>query len=255
MKLLSCNAGYLLGYETMLGGYLPSPVGALVGDPAVEEASLERLVDIITTETPDVVTLLEVDRGSYRTATEGQVAAITDALNDQGVDYEPLMANKYGDGVVGSLPFFGQLGNAVLTRTDRPIRTHYLSAGRKRLVFEIDLPDATCFAVHLSLGARTRRRQFAELADLIAETSGDVIVTGDFNTFDGTGPLEKFADETGLERRCPGESVPERPLDDYLIDSRYLDQFFCSPSLPVDRCQALDVQLSDHRPIVLETAR
>ncbi|GAB3025138.1 endonuclease/exonuclease/phosphatase family protein [Natronobiforma cellulositropha] len=257
MKLLTCNAGYLLGYENVLWGYVPPPVGSVLGDTAVERRSLERLCALIERERPDVVSLLEVDQGSHRTVTDGQFETLRERLTERGLAYGGRVANKYGEaGVVPSLPFFGHLGNAVLYRSDRTTRTHYLSAGRKRLVLEVELTSETVlFVVHLSLGARSRRRQLRELAELV-ETRADgreVIVTGDFNSFDGSDGVGGFAETAGLEAQVPGETIPSRPLDDLLVSSRTLDLFFCSPELPVERCDVLDVQLSDHRPIVLET--
>lgn len=258
MKLLSCNVGYLLGYQNVCWGYLPPPVGALLGDAAVERRKLEQLVAVIERERPDVVSLLEVDCGSHRTGTSGQYRALVDALHERDLEYSGDVANKYGDSaIVESLPFFGHLGNAVLSRSDRSTTAHYLSTGWKRLVIEVDVgPDVLVFVVHLSLGARSRRRQLEELTKLVHEHADgrDVIVAGDFNAFDGIGP-EAFADRTGLELWNPGETVPSRPLDDLVGSSRDLDLFFCSPALEVERCDVLDVQLSDHRPIVLETAR
>ncbi len=259
MKILSWNAGYLLGYQNVCLGYVPPPIGALFGDPDVEHRTLDRLVSLIERERPDVVSLLELDRGSHRTATDGQFRKLVDSLGQRGLSYAGEVANKYGEGgVVPSMPFFGHLGNAILSRSDRPTRTHYLSAGRKRLVIEMELTaEMVLFSVHLSLGARTRARQLRQLAGLVAERANGrrAIVTGDFNTFDDAGMLTAFADSTGLELRNPGETIPERPLDDLLVGSRSLDLFFCSPSLAVERCDVLDVQLSDHRPIVLELDR
>lgn len=257
MKILTCNTGYLLGYQTILGGYVPSPIGALVGDGDVERRKLDQLVSIIDNERPDVISLLEVDRGSHRTVTDGQFRALTDALRQQGLSYGGEIVNKYGErGLKASLPFFNHLGNAVLSRGDRPIMSHYLSAGRKRLVIEVELPDdRVLFLVHLSLRARSRRHQLDELAELITERANgrEVIITGDFNSFRKTSDLRAFADRIGLSRRVPGETVPARPLDDVFVSSRCLDLFICSPDIAVDRCDVLDVQLSDHRPIVLET--
>lgn len=259
MKVLSCNAGYLLGYQNVLWGYVPPPVGSLLGDAEVERRKLEQLVSVIERERPDVVSLLEVDRGSHRTGTAGQFRTLVDSLRERGLSYGGDVANKYGDGALTeSLPFFGHLGNAVLSRSDHPATRHYLTAGRKRLVIEAELAaDTVLFTVHLSLGGRSRRRQLRQLAELVTERADrrDVIVTGDFNAFDGADELAGFADRTGLETRVPGETVPSRPLDDLFVTSRSLDLFCCSPTIDVERCDVLDVQLSDHRPIVLETSR
>lgn len=257
MKLLTCNAGYLLGYQNVLGGYVPPPVSSLVGDASVERRKLEELVALIDRERPDAVSLLEVDRGSHRTATDGQFRTLVARLRERGLTYRGDAANKYGgDTVVESLPFYRHLGNAVLTRSERATTRHYLSAGRKRLVLEVELAaDLVLFAVHLSLGSRSRARQLRELADLVTERARGraVVVTGDFNSFDDGDAFAPLTDRAGLEPRIPGETVPARPFDDWLLESRALDLFLCSPSIGVDRCDVLDVQLSDHRPIVLET--
>lgn len=259
MKILSSNAGYLLGYHNVLWGYAPPPVSALLGDAAVERRQLEALAAVIEREQPDVVSLLEVDGGSHRTATDGQCRRLRESLRERDVPYEGSVASKYGaDSLAGSLPFFGHLGNAALTRTDRPTTAHYLTTARKRLVLEVDLgSDLVLFVVHLPLGTSSRARQLTELADLVATHAEgrDVIVTGDFNTFGGTAELDPFLARTGLEVHAPGATVPARAFDDLLGTSRQLDLFLCSPSVEVERCEVLDVQVSDHWPIVMETAR
>lgn len=259
MKILSCNAGYLLGYRNVLGGYVPPPVASLVGHAAVERRKLEQLASVVERERPDAVSLLEVDRGSHRTATGGQCRALVEALEGRGLSYVGTVAGKYGDGpLVDAAPFFGHLGNAVLSRVDRRATAHYLSTGRKRLVVELPLgADAVLFQVHLSLGAHSRARQLRELSALVDERAGGraVVVAGDFNTFGGVDELEEFVSRTALELHVPGETVPGRPLDDLFGASRRLDLFICSPTLPVARCDVLDEQVSDHRPVVLETAR
>ena len=258
MKLLTCNAGYLLGYQNILGGYVPPPITSLVGNTKIERQKLNELVSIIERERPDVVSLLEVDRGSHRTITSGQFRTLVESLQERGLSYDGAVANKYSDGpLVESLPFFGHLGNAVLSRSEYTTTTHYLSAGGKRLVLEAELtPDTALFTVHLSLGARSRKRQLDQLRELIADQTEyrNVIVTGDFNTFDRTGDLQTFARQSGLELQIPGETVPPRPFDDLFISSRTLDLFLCSPSIEIERCDVLDDQVSDHRPIVLEAA-
>ncbi len=259
MKILSCNAGYLLGDQNVLWGYVPPPVESLFGDGEAERRALGRLVSVIERERPDVVTLVEVDQGSHRTVTDGQYRTLVETLRERGLPYGGAVANKYGEGGgVASLPFFGHLANAVLSHPRRPVRTHYLEAGRKRLVIELELAaELVLFVVHLSLGARSREHQFGELADLLAARADgrEVVVTGDFNTFDETDALEAFADLAGLETWIPGETIRSRPLDSLLLDSRCLDLFLCSPTVDVERCDVLDVQLSDHRPVVLETGR
>lgn len=258
MKILTCNAGYFLGYQNLLGGYLPPPFTSVFGDGETEQRKLDQFTSLIEGEHPDVVSLLEIDQGSHRTRTNGQFRSLIQSLQERGLSYAGEAANKYSaDATVAALPFFGNLGNGVLARSPLTTIRHYLTAGRKRLVIEAELdPTVVLFVVHLSLRARTRTRQFRQLAALVSHRARDrdVIVTGDFNTFDAAGGLTRFAEETNLDVLTPGETIPARPLDDFFVASRTIDLFLCTPTIPITRCEVLDIQVSDHRPIILETA-
>ncbi len=95
MKILTCNAGYLLGYQNVLWGYVPPPVGSVLGDSETERQKLAQLVSVIDSEQPDVVSLLEVDQGSHRTATAGQYRTLINSLHERELPYEGTVANKY----------------------------------------------------------------------------------------------------------------------------------------------------------------
>ena len=252
MKLLACNAGYLLDYEGSYHEYVLRPHRGLVGSKRAEEQAIERLVDVITAEEPDVVGLLEVDRGSIRTRTDGQVSNVAQRLRERGYGYNPYAATKYGDeGVIPSLPMLQYLGNGVLTNGEYETRTHYLETGPKRLVIEVSLPEVDIFTTHLAMSGRARRNQLRELADLVSDRDCP-IVAGDFNAYNGFDEVQDVFDDVGLELYDPGETVPRRPLDSVVTDTRTLDFFLVPEGLSVTRCEAIDVQVSDHRPIVLE---
>lgn len=256
MKILSCNLGYLLGYEDSIGGYIPSVLGAVIGNEAIEHHSTHRFLDLIESEQPDVVPLVEVDRGSVRTRTDGQLTNILTELRARGLEYHGHVYDKYGpDTMTSSFPIFRHLGNAVLLRDDLPTRPHYLNSGVKRLVIEVDLtPDTGLYVVHLSMTPGTRKRQLADLATLIStrQRTDRVIIAGDFNIFDGLDELDDLIHQTELVIHSPGETVPERPIDDLVLSNRALDLFLCSPTITINDSRILDIQLSDHRPILLD---
>ena len=257
MKILSCNAGYLQGDRGSIGGYVPSPLQAVFGDATVERRATERLSELIARERPDVTCLVEVDDGSIRTTTDGQLDRLLEALESRGLQYSGRIDRKYGSqGLVATLPFFKHLGNGVLFDGDHRTDVHYLDTGPKRLVTEVRLtPDVALFVVHLSLGSRSRRRQLAELGALIERSTAErTIVTGDFNTFGGHDELDRLIDRTGLNLYVPGETVSNRPFDELVLSTRALDLVLCSPSIGIERCDVLDVQVSDHRPVVTEIA-
>lgn len=254
VKLLSCNAGYLLDYTGALSEYVLAPHRAVTGSAAAEARSTDRLVGVIADERPDIVCLLEVDQGSVRTADGGQLARIAARLSERGLTYRTRADSKYGEsGLLARAPVLRHLSNGFLLRDGIDGRTeaHYLDTGPKRLVSEVRVGDISVFAVHLAMSGRTRVRQLEELAELTRERER-AIVCGDFNAYNGLSEFDDFREETGLVLRNPGETVPKRPLDTLLTDTRSLDVFLTPPDLTVTRCEVVDVQVSDHRPIILE---
>jgi endonuclease/exonuclease/phosphatase family metal-dependent hydrolase len=209
---------------------------------------------VIAAEEPEVVCLLEVDQGSVRTMSEGQVSRLAGLLNKRGLSYHARADTKYGeDNVIGRLPVLSHLSNGLLVRDGlgASIEAHYLDTGPKRLVTEVQLGDLSVFAVHLAMSGRGRRKQLDEIAAIVDERDR-VVVAGDFNAYDGLGEIERRLEATGLVLHDPGETVPPRPLDSIVTDTRTLDFFLASPDVEVTRCEVIDVQISDHRPVVLE---
>ncbi len=252
MKLLSCNAGYLLDYEGAYHEYVLRPHRGLVGSKQAEENAISQLVDVIVDEQPDVVGLVEVDQGSLRTRTDGQVADIAHRLNQHGLNYRPYAATKYGDGgVIPSLPMLQHLANGVLVGGGYETRSHYLETGPKRLVIEVSTPEVDIFNAHLAMSGRSRRNQLRELADLVTERDTP-IVAGDFNTYNGLGEVRDVFEGTGLNVYNPGETVPPRPLDTVVTDTRTLDFFIAPSEMTVSRCEVINEQISDHRPIIMD---
>lgn len=251
MKLLSCNAGYLLDYEGSYHEYVLRPHRGLIGSREAEERALSQLVELITEEQPDIVGLVEVDQGSVRTRTDGQVADIARRLGRRGLDYRSHAATKYGDGVIASLPVLQYLANGVLVDGDYETRTHYLETGPKRLVIEVSTPEVSIFSAHLAMSGRTRRSQLRELAALVTERER-AVVAGDFNAYNGLDEVAAAFEGTDMTVYNPGETVPPRPLDSVVTDTRTLDFFIAPSEMAVPRCEVLDVQVSDHRPIVME---
>lgn len=254
MRILLCNTGYLLGRRDWLGGYFPSPREAFFGDAQAEERATVRLLDVLRDEHPDVICLVEVDNGSFRTATEGQMREVRERLAALGLPYTARVFGKYGPhNLVGQLPFFRHLANGVLLAENYPTNPRYLTTGTKRLVIETHLPGVTLLVAHLSVKAGTRRQQLGELAGLLAtEYSEDqVLLAGDFNTYQGVDELTSFIKRTGLRPVIPGATIPERPLDEFLLSTRAIDFFLASPAIMVEHARVIDSVVSDHRPILL----
>ena len=254
MRIFLCNVGYLLGDREFAGGYLPSPREACMGAPETERAAFDQLVDVIDSQQPDVVCLVEVDRGSFRTASDCQVTRLRERLASIGLQFQAHSFIKYDpDGIIGRLPFFRHLSNAILLDREVEGIPRYLEHGMKRLVIDIDLQeDLRLLLVHLALRQSTRARQLRELADIVSESTDErVILAGDLNVFQGVDELDEFRQLTGLEPHIAGPTIPERPFDDVFVASRTLDFFLASPNLGVDAATLVGKPITDHRPAML----
>ena len=255
MNILLCNVGYLLNNRDFLGGYLPRPRGALLGNPDGEQTAIREIIDIIAEHTPEAVGLIEVDQGSFRTSSDGQLQWIRQTLSNEGIEYHGEIFSKYGPHTVsGKLPFFSQLSNAILLKNSVQAVPRYLTTGMKRLVIEAGLTDECILLLtHLSVRARSRQRQLRELASLINEeyAGKDVILAGDFNTYLGIQEFDEFIDQTGFSLSIPGNTLQSRPFDELLLETRSIDLFLTSPNIEIDQSTVVAPPIADHRPALL----
>lgn len=194
---------------------------------------------------PDILGLVEVDSGSYRTRYANQIEFISRELG-----FEYIWRTKYGEeGWWQRVPVLNRQANAILTRmpTVRE-RFHYFDRGQKRLVIEAQLPEISVFLVHLALSFRTRQSQLADLYDLVRSSDRPCVVAGDFNSFFGNREVRLFIGATGLKSANP-RHVPTYPswrptleLDYVLYSSQLRVKSFAVPLVP----------FSDHLPIVCD---
>lgn len=235
---------YNIRYATGVGSsfHLPFPYAGYLR-PSSE--NFKRIMAFIAEMNPDIIGLVEVDSGSFRTGRQSQAALIAQQL---GYDY--VGEGKYGAGVMLSrLPLLKAQGNAVLSRM--PIISHrfqYFDAGVKRLIIQACTEHLTVFLVHLSLTYRKRQYQLERLYRLIRKVQRPVILAGDFNVFWGSREMELFLAATGL---CSvnQERIPSHPSHQ---PTRELDFILHSPELQPVRFFAPQVILSDHAPLVCD---
>jgi endonuclease/exonuclease/phosphatase family metal-dependent hydrolase len=197
---------------------------------------------------PDVVGLVEVDAGSYRTGRENQAEFLAAELGHYH-SYRMKYREEGGLGLGRRLPVLNKQANAFLTRGTIQRETfHEFTGGFKRLVIELDLESVRLFLVHLALGFRARHGQLAELHELIIRSDKPSIVAGDFNSVFGSRELQLFLKATGLVSANQGHQPtypswrPRRELD-----------FVChSPQLVLRKFFIPRVTLSDHLPLVCD---
>jgi endonuclease/exonuclease/phosphatase family metal-dependent hydrolase len=193
----------------------------------------------------DIVGLLEVDAGSYRSGGYNQAKYIADSLG-----HYHSYHRKYGDASLTRwFPLFNKQGNAFVVRNRiRGEHFHYFNKGVKRLVIELELDTLDVFLVHLALSFRTRQFQLQELVGLIDRSQRPHIMAGDFNPLRGRQELLWFLQRTGL-KDAGGRMVPTFPSS---RPKRQLDYVLVSPNINVCRFTVPSVKHSDHLPVVCD---
>jgi len=240
MRFLLYNVRYGAGAGP--GFHLPLPYAGYLKNTS---CNLECIVSFIESVKPDIIGLIEIDSGSFRSEQICQAEVIARRLG-----YNYVVETKYGNrSVVHLVPVLNKQGNALLTNMailDR--KFHYFSEGFKRLVIEVKLPEVTVFLVHLSLTFRKRQYQLEFLHRLIKRVKGSIIVAGDFNILWGNRELELFLAATGLinANNLGQPSHPSR------APKRQLDFILHSPELEVTDFVIPPVQLSDHAPLICD---
>lgn len=242
MRFVLYNIRYAAGASRHF--HLPVP-GA--GYLRRTHGNLERLIGFFKAVDPDILGLVEVDLGSFRTGQRrNQAETIAAALGHNAHVHE---CKYHHDSLHRFMPVLNKQGNAFITRHSiQGERFHFFSRGVKRLIIELELDNLSIFLVHLSLGYRDRQRQLRDLQELIHATPRPVIVAGDFNTFFGEAELYAFLASTGLisanTRSQPTHPShgPRRELDFIFHDERVVITHFEIPA----------VTFSDHLPLICD---
>ncbi len=240
MRFLLYNIRYGAGIGRRF--HLPVPYSGYLKRT---NGNLDRIVDFIRTVGPDIIGLIEVDSGSFRSDNNNQAAAIAREMQCSYV-YQ----SKYSaDSLVQKVPVLNKQGNAILTNQEiKSQRFHYFRKGMKRLVIELELEACTVFLVHLSLRFRHRCYQLENLESLVNDAKKPVIVAGDFNVLWGDRELRSFLAATGL-KSVNGQGKPSHPSR---APRRQLDYIFCTSELRATSFEVPQVTLSDHIPLICD---
>ena len=207
--------------------------------------NLDKIIHFLKGLDPDIIGLVEVDAGSYRSHKKNQAEIIAGALRC-GHAYR----SKYRESSLAQwLPLMNRQGNAFVTRhLAQRRKAHYLDRGLKRLVMELELEDLVIYLVHLSLTYRARQTQMHRLAALVKASAKPCIVAGDFNAFRGEPEIRSFMEAAGLANA----DRKGRPSYPSWAPKRCLDFILHSPQIHVTRFDMPAVVLSDHLPLVCD---
>ena len=240
MRFLLYNLRYCTGAGA--GFHLPFPGSGYLRRTT---RNLRRITSFIRDRAPDVVGLLEVDGGSFRSRRTNQAQYIAEALG-----HYHCFESKYGEhALVRSLPVMNKQVDAILSGPAIEHQSfHYFNHGVKRLVIELELHDVTIFLVHLSLKYRHRHYQLRDFSAMIKEVRKPRIVAGDFNVAGGERELELFLGATGL-KNANVHDIPSYPS---WGPHRELDYVLHSPGITVRNFSIPRVNYSDHLPLICD---
>jgi endonuclease/exonuclease/phosphatase family metal-dependent hydrolase len=206
---------------------------------------LEEVTAFVRSVKPDVVGLVEVDGGSFRSGCVNQAEYMAEALG-----HYHSFESKYGDkSWVRFLPVANKQMNAFLTSdVVQQERFLYFDHGVKRLVIQLDLEKLTVFLVHLSIKFRHRQHQLSDLYTLVKDVKKPYVIAGDFNVFWGDPEMELFLAATGLK----SANIDDCPTYPSWAPKAELDLILYSPGIRVTHFELPKVTHSDHLPLICD---
>jgi endonuclease/exonuclease/phosphatase family metal-dependent hydrolase len=207
---------------------------------------LQEIIHFLHEESPDIMGLIEVDAGSYRSGRRNQAKQIADALG-----HYHTYRSKYPDQhrVLRWLPVLNKQGNAFVCKdTITREEFHYVTRGMKRLVMELELERVVILLVHLALSYRVRQEQLREIKRIVRNIQKPCIVAGDFNVFSGHNELELFMEAAGLQNAGP-ENTATFPSWKPKLG---LDFILHTPGVRVRSFRTPHVIYSDHLPVICD---
>lgn len=240
MRFLLYNIRYAAGIGRQF--HFPVPYSGYLKNT---NGNLKKIVGFIKSVNPDIIGLIEVDSGSFRSEKSNQAEAIAWEM-----EHFHVYQSKYSiTSMAQKVPVVNKQGNAILTNRDiKSEKFHYFGKGIKRLVIELELEDLSVFLVHLSIKYRHRQYQLQDLYAMVKNVNKPVIVAGDFNVFWGDRELELFLAATGLKN---ANSV-RHPSHPSRSPRRQLDYILHSPQIRITGFQIPHVKLSDHVPLICD---
>ena len=229
---------YNIRYGT--GGHHRSPIAGYLSQT---DDNLKKIIEFIRPYEPDVIGLIEVDSGSFRSGKKNQSEIIANELG-----HYHTWRSKYGENRIHNrIPILNKQSNAFLSRDNiHEKKFHYFNKGMKRLVIELELENVVFFLVHLALSFRVRHLQLLELYKMTRETKKPVVIAGDFNALWGEHEIELFLGASGF-LNANQKSIPTFPSKK---PKRHLDFILHSREIKTLNFEVPQTTLSDHLPLI-----
>ncbi len=215
----------------------------------------QKVVDALKELKPDILSLVEVDTGSFR------------AKKDEVVFFEhKLGMNNFVEKIkypfqgwlklFHYIPILNKQANAIISKYKiSKVKYHLFHEGTKRVIIEatINCPKkVTLLLAHLALGGETRAKQIHELVGIVNSIKNPVMLMGDFNTFHGTSEIQKLLKETHLKDKAALDKHSTRLTQPTWHPTRRLDYVLVSPQIKIQQYAVLNYPFSDHMPLFVE---
>lgn len=213
---------------------------------------LERIVDVIESENPDLICLQEVDRHVKRSRHDDQPKRLADALHAVASLFQlnvRLKAGGYGNLVLSRWPFRGTHQVSLRHRERKP---------RGAQLAVVETPEGPLHLVHWHLGLAEAERHWQVgrvLSHPLFRESADLptLVVGDFNDWRNTLAKGPFAGHGFHPVTTPSSRFRSFPA---YLPTLALDKAFTRGQVEVRHARvvhsAMSKVASDHLPLVVD---
>jgi endonuclease/exonuclease/phosphatase family metal-dependent hydrolase len=203
--------------------------------------AIYEIVDVINDEKIDIATFTEMEGESYRTHHLSLINTVSEMTY--------LKYNRFFS--VNQLSKIGNRGNAIATRyeiiSSENIKLKTSMENRYLSVSKVDINGSiiTVLTTQLALGKESRANELSQIAEIINETTGPIIFTGDLNT--------QAEEELNIIKHTRLKRIETTDTFPSWKPKRRIDYIFYSPDFVVVQSYVEDKTIaSDHLPIIAE---
>ncbi|MAF99123.1 MAG: hypothetical protein CMH61_00780 [Nanoarchaeota archaeon] len=215
----------------------------------------QKIVDRLKKLNPDILALVEVDTGSFRSKKD-EVKFFQKKLGLKSFVEKVKYPHRGWLQFFHYVPILNKQANAIISRYDiKDVKYHLFHEGTKRVVIDATVRcprKVTLLLAHLALGGWVRAKQIKELIKVVNKIKNPVILMGDFNTFGGIKEIEELLEKTHLKDKSRLNKHSLKMTQPTWHPVRRLDYVLTSPRIKVKKYRVLNFPFSDHKPLFVE---
>ena len=215
----------------------------------------QKIVDQIKKLKPDILALVEVDTGSFRSKKD-EVVFFEKKLGMKSFVEQVKYPFQGWLKLFHFVPILNKQANAIIAKKKLSnVHYHVFHEGTKRVVMEATVrlsKKVTLLLTHLSLGKKARFKQICELIKIINSIKNPVILMGDFNTFNGEEEIKNLLKETQLHYKFQMNKKSQTCTQPSFHPTRRLDYVLTSKGIKVKSYEVLNFHFSDHLPLFVD---